>query len=174
MPVKIGPGPGPITNAHCLKEAVCIHTDKVYDACKEKDCLEDLRVILTRSGQEIVNNAINVKVRRAEVIWVFTDIEPVPFNRGYFTVDIKYFFNVTLEVFRGVGRPTEVNGLATFDKKVVLFGSEGNSKIFSSKYTPTGAIPSTWKKNNLPKAVVEVVDPIALSARLVECECHCP
>ena len=97
-------GPGPITSAHCLKEAVCIHTDKVYDSCKEKDCLEDLRVILTREGQEIVNHAINVKVRKAEVIWVFTDIEAVPFNRGYFTVDINYFFNVTLEVFRGVAR----------------------------------------------------------------------
>ena len=68
-------GPGPITNAHCVKEAVCIHTDKVYDSCREKDCLEDLRVILTRREQDIVDHAINVKVKRAEVIWVFTEVE---------------------------------------------------------------------------------------------------
>ena len=84
MPERIGPGP--ITSAHCAREAVCIHTNKVYDSCKEKDCLEDLRVILTRQDQDIVNRAINVKVKKAEVIWVYTDIEPVPFNRGFFSV----------------------------------------------------------------------------------------
>ena len=166
-------GPGPISGAQCAKEAVCIHTDKVYDSCKEKDCLEDLKVILTRCDQEIVDNAVNVKVKSAEVIWVFTDLEPIPFNRGFFTVDIKYFFKVTLEVFRGVSRPTEIHGLATFDKKVILFGSEGNAKIFSSNFNPGSQMHSMWKKNNLPIAVVEVVDPIALTAKLVEtCNCH--
>ena len=47
-----------------IRDKVCIHTDKVYDACREKDCLEDLRVYLTRSGQEIADRAINVKIRR--------------------------------------------------------------------------------------------------------------
>lgn len=167
-------GTGQVAGVQNAREVVCIHTDKVYDSCREKDCLEDLRVILTRCDQEIVNNAINVKVKSAEVIWVFTDLEPVPFNRGFFTVDIKYFFNVTLDVFRGVSRPTEINGLATFDKKVILFGSEGNAKVFSSKFNPGSQIPVMWRKNNMPKAVVEVVDPIALAAKLVEtCNCHC-
>ena len=67
-------GPGPLTAAHCEREAVCIHTDKVYDSCREKDCLEDLRVIFTREDQEIVNHAINVKCKKAEIIWVFTDV----------------------------------------------------------------------------------------------------
>lgn len=159
-----------------FKDGVCIHTDQVYDSCKEKDCLEDLEVILTACGQEIIDQAINVKLKSAEVIWVFTDIEPVPFNRGFFTVDIKYFFRVTLDAFRGVGSPTEVEGLATFDKKVILFGSEGNSKTFASDYNPGGQMPNMWKKNNLPKAIVEVVDPIALAAKVVEpskCKCCC-
>jgi hypothetical protein len=98
----------------------------------------------------------------------------VPFNRGFFTVDIKYFFKIILDVFTGVGRPTEVEGLATFDKKVILFGSEGNSKIFSSKYDPGNQVPTLWHKNNLPTAVVEVVDPIALNAKVVDaCDCKC-
>ena len=58
-----------------FKEAVCIHTEKVYDQCRDKDCLEDLRVYLTPGGQEIIDKAINVKIRKAEVIWVYSDVE---------------------------------------------------------------------------------------------------
>ena len=119
-----------------FKEAVCIHTDKVYDSCRDKDCLENIRVYLTADGQCVVDRAINVKCTKAEIIWVFSDIEPVPFNRGFYSVDLKYFFKITLAVFTGLGRPTEVEGLATFDKKVILFGSEGNAKV--SKFCKVG------------------------------------
>ena len=88
----------------------------------------------------------------------FTDIEAVPFNRGFYSVDLKYFFKVTLAVFTGVGRPTEVEGLATFDKKVILFGSEGNAKVFESKYKEDAFDPQLWRKTNMPHAVVEVAD----------------
>ena len=81
-----------------FREAVCVHTDKIYDSCRDKDCLENVRVYLTSCGQDIVDRAINVKCTRAEVIWVFTDIEAVPFNRGFYSVDLKYFFKVTLAV----------------------------------------------------------------------------
>lgn len=141
-----------------FREAVCIHTDKIYDSCRDKDCLENIRVYLTSCGQEIVDKAINVKCTKAEVIWVFSDIEPVPFNRGFYSVDLKYFFRVTLAVFTGVGRPTEVEGLATFDKKVILFGSEGNAKIFASKFKEDAFDPQLWRKTNMPHAVVEVAD----------------
>lgn len=151
-----------------FKEAVCIHTDKVYDSCRDKDCLENIRVYLTQSGQEIINSAINVKCTKAEIIWVFSDIEPVPFNRGYYSVDLKYFFRITLAAFTGSGRPSEVEGLATFDKKVILFGSEGNAKIFTTNYTEDAFDPQLWRKTNLPKAVVEVVEPITLGAKLVD------
>ncbi len=134
----------------------------------DKDCLENIRVYLTSCGQEIVDKAINVKCTKAEVIWVFSDIEPVPFNRGFYSVDLKYFFRVTLAVFTGVGRPTEVEGLATFDKKVILFGSEGNAKIFASKFKEDAFDPQLWRKTNMPHAVVEVVDPITLGAKLVD------
>ena len=114
-----------------FKEAVCIHTDKVYDSCRDKDCIENLRVYLTPSGQEVIDCAINVKCTKAEIIWVFSDIEPVPFNRGFYSIDLKYFFKITLQAFTGLGRPTEVEGLASFNKKVILFGSEGNAKMFA-------------------------------------------
>ena len=167
----------PNGNNSSIRDKVCIHTDKVYDACKEKDCLEDLRVFLTVCGQEIVDRAINVKFRKAEIIWVYTDVEPVPFNKGFYTVDLKYFFKVYLDVFTGCGRPVLVEGLATFDKKIILFGSEGNANIFSSKYRPDDSDIAECVKTNLPKAIVEVVDPIALNAKIVDksdsCCCEC-
>jgi len=151
-----------------FREAVCIHTDKIYDQCRDKDCLEDLRVYLMPSGQEIIDRSINVKIRKAEIVWVYSDIESVPFNRGFYTVDLKYFFKITLDSFTGVGRPCTVEGLATFDKKVILFGSEGNARVFSSKFKSDASDPQGWRKTNMPKAVVEVVDPIALSAKVVD------
>ena len=157
-------------------DSVCIHTDKVYDACKDKDCILDARVYLTCVGQELIDRAINVKVRKADIIWIYTDVEEVPFNRGYYTVDLKYFFKVYLDVFTGVGRPVVVEGLATFDKKVILFGSEGKAKIFTSKYRPNAQDVMYSVKNNLPQAIVEVVEPIALSAKVMErnkCNCCC-
>ena len=31
--------PGPVQDPTCIREAVCIHTKKIYDSCKEKDIL---------------------------------------------------------------------------------------------------------------------------------------
>ena len=71
-------------NCQCdtnFREAVCIHTDKIYDSCRDKDCLENIRVYLTACGQEIVDKAISVKSTKAEVIWVFSDIEAQKYNK---------------------------------------------------------------------------------------------
>ncbi|MDO4618214.1 MAG: hypothetical protein Q4B31_01665 [Clostridia bacterium] len=156
------------SNENGFKESVCIHTDKIYDSCRDKDCLQDLRVYLTAEGQCAVDSAVAVRCQRAEIIWVFSDIESVPFNRGYYSVDLKYFFKVTLQVSQGLGRPVEVDGLATFDKRVILFGSEGNAKVFKSKYKEDAFDEQMWKKTNMPTAVVEAVEPIVLGAKLVD------
>lgn len=170
--------PGPISSGcNRVKEAVCIHTDKVYDSCRDKECLEDLRVYLCREGQELIDNALSVKVSSTQVLYVFSDVEPVPFNSGYYTIDIKFFFKVTLDVFCGLMKTKRVEGLAVYDKKVVLFGSEGKSKIFRSTYRYDELDPQSLMKTNLPQAVVEVVDPISLSAKIVDpkknCSCCC-
>lgn len=163
----------PISAGNAVTDKVCIHTDKVYDACKEKDCLEDLRVYVTRNAQEIVDRAVSVRIKSAEVLWVYTDVEAVPFNKGYYTVDLRYFFRISLDIFTGNGRPTSVDGLATFNKKTILYGSEGNVKIFTSNYKPSAYDNLATLKSNLPKTVVEVVDPIALNAKIVDKECSC-
>ncbi len=163
----------------CENDAnVCIHANKIYDQCRDKDCLTDLRVYLTSAGQELVNNAISVKVRKAEILWIYSDIEAVRFNRGFYSVDLKYYFKITLDVFAGVGRPCKTEGLATFDKKVILYGSEGSTKVFSSSMSSGATDILGNQKSNMPIASVEVVEPIALSSKVVEptdpcCSCCC-
>ena len=157
-----------VTSSFGCREKVCIQTEQIYDSCRSKECIECLRVYLTETGQEIINRAVDVKCRKSEVIWVFTNTEQMPFNRGYYTVDLTYFFKITLDVYTGVARPVCIEGLASFNKKVVLFGSEGNAKIFESRYKEDSFDPQLWQKTNMPKAVVEVVDPICLGAKLAE------
>jgi hypothetical protein len=161
--------PGPVCCNTPIKEAVCVHTTKVYDSCRDKECLMDLRLYPTRCSQNIIDAAINLKARKAELLWTYIDVEPVPFNNGFYTVDVKYFYKVTLDAFCGVGRPQEVCGLCTFDKRTVLFGSEGSVRIFSSKFVPDANDIQTYEKTNLPSAVVEVVDPIILGVKLCDC-----
>ena len=84
MPDKVLPGP--VNNGACIKEAVCTHTKKVYDSVKDKEGLRDVRVYLTRSSQERLEQSSCVKPRKAELLWVYIDVEPVPFNCGFYTV----------------------------------------------------------------------------------------
>jgi hypothetical protein len=144
------------SSANCNGGNTCIETKKVYDSCRDKECIENLRVYLTEHGQCLVDRAINVKAKKAEIIWIYSDVEPVQFNRGYYSVDLRFFFRITLDVFTGMGRPCTVEGLAVFDKKVILFGSEGNAKTFSSKYRFDAADAQLWHKNNLPEAHIDV------------------
>ena len=37
MPEKVMPGP--VTDCSGIREAVCIHTRKIYDSCRDKDCI---------------------------------------------------------------------------------------------------------------------------------------
>lgn len=165
--------PGPIDEERSIREAVCIHTKKIFDSCRDKDCIEDLRVFPTRSSQEIIDRALSVKAGCAELLYAYIDVEPISFNRGFYTVDVRYFYRITADAFVGAARPTEVTGLAVFDKRVVLFGSEGSAKIFSSSGVNCGLDPQDLPRTNLPVAVLEAVDPLILSMRLVDvCECR--
>lgn len=171
MPEKVMPGP--VGDTACIREAVCIHTKKIFDSCRDKDCVEDLRFYPTQQSQAILERALSVRAGKAELLHVYIDVEPVGFNRGFFTVDVRYFYRVTADAFVGAVRPVEICGLCVFDKRVILFGSEGSAKIFSSASNYDGVDEKSVTKCNLPTAVVEAVDPIVLNAKLVDvCECR--
>ena len=175
MPDKIMPGP--VSDGGSVREAVCIHTRKIYDSCRDKDCVEDLRFFPTSQSQEILNRAQTVKGGKAELLYTYIDVEPVAFNRGYYTIDIRYFYRVTLNAYCACPRPVEVEGLCVFDKRVILFGSEGSAKVFSSQVRLEALDRQMIERSNMPVAVVTAVDPIVLDAKLVErcvgkcCDC---
>ncbi len=165
MPEKVVPGP--VSEGRSIREAVCIHTKKIFDSCRDKDCIEDLRIYPTRASQEVIDRALSVKARCAELMCAYIDVQPVSFNRGFFTVDVRYFYRITADAFVGAARPVEVCGLAVFDKRAILFGSEGGAKVFSSQNG------EQFSGSNLPTAHLEAVDPIVLNMKLVDvCDCR--
>ena len=168
MPDKVIPGP--VSDCNNVREAVCIHTRKIYDSCRDKDCIEDLRFYPKLQYVDVINRALSVKGGTATLLHVYVDVEPVSFNRGFFTVDMRFFYAVTLQAYLSSPVPVPVEGLCVFDKRVILFGSEGNAKIFSSEFRTDEPDLQMMRRSNVPHAVVEAVDPIVLEARIVE---HC-
>ena len=159
--------PGPVCDLSSVREAVCIHTHKIFDSCRDKDCVEDLRFYPTASAQEVLSACQMVRGGTAELLYVYTDVEPVTFNRGFYSIDMRFFYRVTLQVGTGTPRCTEAEGLCVFDKRVILFGSEGSVKV----YTSDGEITT---QADQPVGLVEAVDPIALSMQITEKDCATP
>lgn len=155
------------TGANCFKEAVCIDAGRIFDSCTDKDCLTDLQVFFTDRAQPVIDSAISIKCKDVEIITVYLDVEPVPFNKGFYSVDITFFFKVTVGVHTSTSAPpANVVGVAAFSKKVILFGSDGNVKVYCST-DPRNCCEHD--NTNMPKASVHVVDPMCLDAKLVEC-----
>ena len=160
-----------------FKEAVCIDAMRIYDSCSDKDCLEDIRVLFPAARQPLVDSATNVRIRDVSVITVYSDLQPIPFNKGFYSVDMTFFFDVSLDLFGGpTSCPVPVNGVSIFNKKVILYGSEGNVKMYSSDRCIDDVDPQDCKV--LPKATVQVAEPVALSAKLCDhpvcgCEPYC-
>jgi hypothetical protein len=158
--------PGPVEASACVREAVCIHTKKIFDSCRDKDCIEDLRVYPTCGSQAYIDCAFSIRPRSAELIYASVHVEAITFNKGYYTVDVTYFYRVKGETFPG---GHTVTGLAVFDKRVMLFGSEGGVKSFSSD--KCGVHHGHVCDESMPIAYVEAVDPLALHIKLVDSDC---
>ena len=156
-----------------IREAVCIHTSKVMDACRDKDCIEDLRVYLTRDSQTILDRADGAKVRSAELIFVDPTVESVPYNAGSYTVNITYYYKIIGDATLSGDRPMTVYGLAVFSKRVLLYGGDGCAKIFSSQLAPGCMDKKTLFRCNAPRAVVEAVDPMVLAAKIQDVSSCC-
>lgn len=169
--------PGPVCDLSSVRESVCIHTRKIFDSCRDKDCVEDLWFYPTASAMELLSGCQMVRGGTAELLYVYTDVEPVTFNRGFYSIDMRFFYRVTLQVGTGTPRCAGAEGLCVFDKRCILFGSEGSAKIFSSDTVIDELDIPGRMRTNLPTAVVEAVDPIVLDTRVDDgckprcCEC---
>lgn len=161
----------------CFKEAVCVDAQRVYDSCSSKDCLEDLQVFFATSKRPTIEHCASVRLRSVDVITTYVNMEPVPFNKGFYSVDMTFVFDVCVDVYTAPAScPVSVNGLSLFTKKAILYGSDGNVKLFTSGHPCDDSVPPENGKV-LPKAVVQVADPVGLSARVCDarpgCNCGC-
>lgn len=160
--------------ASSANEAVCIDAGRIYDSCCDRDCLEDLKCYFTTNANELIDNAVSVRARSAKVVKVYIDVEPVSFNRGYYSCDLTFFFVIDFDVLTAPHScPKTVKGTAYYSKKVILFGSEGNVRVFSNDVTLEDESDDQLRRTtNMPRCVVQTVDPICLSARIGDpCDC---
>ncbi len=111
------------------------------------------------SSQSYIDCACSIRPQCATLLHVSVNVEEICFNRGYYTIDVTFFYRVTGETVPG---NSPVKGIAVFSKRVMLYGGEGTAVTYSS--AGTQPIMS-------PVATVEVVDPITLSMKLVDSSC---
>lgn len=162
-------------SARQFKEACCIDVMRIFDSCSSQDCLEDLLFTVDASDEATITAASYIKVKNISVSDVSFVIDPVPFNRGFYTVDLTYTFEAEIEAHEtGVTPPTIVYGTSTFSKRVILYGSDGSSLRFSSDDT-AAVIPETTTSGcaccscdicTLPVASVNLAPPVCLAANL--------
>ena len=143
-------------NPEDLQEALSIHTRKITDSCRDKDCIEDLRVYLTKASQNILDGCSSAKVRCGELLYTYIDVEPVAFDRNHFCVDATFYYRILADAVVGCGRPVTLHGVAVFSKRAVLCGEESKAHIFTSDTRLDGPDGLSKYSVNVPTAVVEV------------------
>ena len=110
------------------------------------------------TSQAYIDCAFSVRPGAATLLYADVQVDEISFNRGYYTVDVTYFYDVTGTTFPG---ENTVRGLAVFNKRVMLFGSEGSAKVYASDGSYSDG-------NSRPVAVAECVDPIVLNMKLLD------
>ncbi len=163
-------------NRNNCRETVCIDVNRVLDSCRDKDCYENVRVYLTDYGQDLIEKTNNVRYKDACVVGCQIGLDEVPFHCGFYQVTVRLYTKLCLEACINLGRPQEFEGIAVTEKRVVLYGSEGNVSIFQSNPNQSGfcTCPKKGKaKTNLPVAICEVAEPVVLDVRVVDGQTPC-
>lgn len=155
-------------------EAVPVKVNRVFDSCSDKDCITGVRVALTSS---VPPSATIIKPKCITVCDVCMNVEAIPFNKGFYSVDITFTFDVQLLAYdKACSTPVSVCGKASVSKNCILYGSETNTKTFSSDGSVIGADGNCCNTINPPTALVQVVSPLILESKITSCrpcECTC-
>ena len=156
-----------------LRQALSIHTRKITDSCRDKDCIEDLRVYLTRQSQTALEAASGAKVRCADLLCAYIDVEPVAFHRNHYCIDVTFYYRILADAGNSCQHPSPLQGLAVFSKRAVLCGEDSAAHIFTSGTRLGCPDGTTTVSENVPTAVVEVLDPMVLSSKVKDvCGCR--
>ena len=162
------------TGERRINEAVCIDTKRIFDSCVSKDCLEDLRVTFFSKSQRLIDEAVTVKTRDCCIEEVSIDVEEVPFKRGFYSVDITFYFKLCFDTYAApCTTPQVAVGFARFNKKCILFGSNGDVKVFVSNPVSEATDCPVAPQYTNPVAKVQAVDPVVLSTDICDsCDCN--
>lgn len=160
-----------------FKEAVCIDTMRVYDSCADKDCLEDIRVLIPAGQQQYLECAKDAKIRNVEVITVCSNVTEVPFKQGCYTVEMTYFLEVRVDVYTPQG-VAAITGVVVFNKTAIMQGGiSTGSKAFSSDQNCLSL--EALNRTDAPIATIQVAEPVGLHAKVCpicppyHCHCYC-
>lgn len=153
-------------------EAVPVKVNRVFDSCSDKDCITGVRVALT---SPVPPSATIIKPKCITVCDVCMNVEPIPFNKGFYSVDITFTFDVQLLAYdKACSTPASLCGKATVSKNCILYGSETSTKTFSSDGSVTGTDGNCCDTINPPTALVQVVSPLILESKITSCKpCEC-
>lgn len=162
----------------CDGDIFCIDTNRIYDSSRAQDCLDSLRVILPPGVADNIKGCSNLKIKDVKIIWAQITTDELPFNCGYFQINVRYYFYVSFVCCCCNCNTYEFEGLAIADKFTVLYGGEGNVSIFTSDVTdevcPPTCLSNVVAGSNSPKVVLEVANPVALGVCLTENACPTP
>ena len=148
------------------QQAMSIHTRKITDSCRDKDCIEDLRVYLTKGSQALLDACASARVRCAELLYTYIDVEPVAFDRNHYCIDVTFYYRILADATIGAARPAALYGLAVFTKRAVLCGEDSRAHIYRSDTRLCAPDGFTRHYANRPTAVVEVLEPMVLSSKI--------
>lgn len=165
-------------NPQDLRQAMSIHTRKITDSCRDKDCIEDLRVYLSTGSQILLDAAKNVRVRCAKLLDTYIQVEPMAFDRNHYCIDVTFFYRIEADALVEPARCVTLVGLAVFSKRAVLCGEESSAHVYTTDIRHDDAPnPIVCPFGDRPAAVVEVLDPMVLGSKVrdvCECGCQCP
>ncbi len=141
-------------------ETVCIDTNRVLDSCRDRDCFEDVKVMLTSFGNDILEHTTNIRAKSAHIEWTQIGIDPIKFNRGFYSVNIKFFVRICLEACLCGGRTQDFEGIAVLDKRVILYGSESGVSIFKSSADGSDFCEAPEPCRSSPNVPIAIVDSV--------------
>lgn len=142
-----------------FRNQIVINSKRVYDSCASKDYFENLRCYFTDYGQSIVDQSSSVKTKHISIMQVNLKVEPISFRKGFFDINQNFFLNIEMELTLPQSSKI-LNSLCTFTKSMVLYGSDSDTKIFSSDYSIDDSM------QGLPTAVIQVSEPIIFNSSL--------
>ena len=154
-----------------FKEAVCIDASRIYDSCADKECLSDVTVIFSDDDQAVIESAISLKEKCASVLNVDISVDSVPFHQGFYSVCLTFYIGISFDALITTGaKPVAVEGCVIYNKRVVLYGSGGSVKTFSSDapQATLGEINCCNGDTVAPVASVQVATPIVLSSKICD------